>query len=220
MPPFIRPHDLCFDIGANIGRKTDVFLKLGARVIAVEPQPECIHFLQKKYRFNKMVTVVGKAIDSTIDTKNLYLSEVNSLSSLSKDWIKAYQLNEQRERIRWEKQVKVETTTLDELIRIYGQPKFCKIDVEGYELPVLKGLTQAITTLSFELAPASIPMVEPCITYLSSLGSVQFNLSQGENPTEFNYKNWMSPQQMIEQLHCIPESSRCGDIYASFSNAI
>ena len=63
--PFIKKNDLCFDIGANVGRKTDIFLKLGARVIAVEPQPECIHFLQKKYRFDTRVTLVAKAVDST-----------------------------------------------------------------------------------------------------------------------------------------------------------
>ena len=136
---FIKKNDLCFDIGANVGRKTDIFLKLGARVVAVEPQPECIHFLQKKYRSNARVTLVGKAVDSDIGEKNIYLSEVNSLSSLSVDWIKASQLSERCDGVTWGKQIKVETTTLDELIKRYGQPHFCKIDVEGYELPALKG---------------------------------------------------------------------------------
>jgi hypothetical protein len=39
---FIRPGDLCFDIGANVGHKTEMFLSLGARVISVEPQPQLI----------------------------------------------------------------------------------------------------------------------------------------------------------------------------------
>lgn len=40
---FIRPNDICFDIGANMGNRTEVFLKLGAKVIAVEPQSECVN---------------------------------------------------------------------------------------------------------------------------------------------------------------------------------
>jgi hypothetical protein len=35
---FIRNGDLCFDIGANIGTRTEAFLELGAKVVAVEPQ--------------------------------------------------------------------------------------------------------------------------------------------------------------------------------------
>ena len=215
---FIKKNDLCFDIGANVGRKTDIFLKLGARVIAVEPQPECIHFLQKKYRFQKMVTVVGKAADSDIGKKDIYLSEVNSLSSLSLDWIKSTQLSGRYDGITWGKQIKVETTTLDELIKIYGQPHFCKIDVEGYELSVLKGLTRSIATISFELAPESISMIESCILYLSFLGRARFNLSAGEDSRKFNYEHWMTRQEMIEKIRSLPETARYGEIYASFSN--
>ena len=37
---FISSNDLCFDIGANIGSKTEAFLAIGASVVAVEPQPD------------------------------------------------------------------------------------------------------------------------------------------------------------------------------------
>lgn len=217
---FIKTGDLCFDIGANVGRKIEIFLKLGGRVIAVEPQPECIKFLKTKYRLNPMVTIVDKAMDSTTGYKDIHLSEVNSLSSLSTDWIKAFQLNDQREKVRWNKQIKVETTTLDELIKIYGRPDFCKIDVEGYELQVLKGLTQPISTISFELAPESMASIESCILYLASWENVQFNLSPGENAKEFNYPKWYGPKEMIEQLRLIPKKSQYGEIYASFKNAV
>src|SRR5690348_16870321 len=39
---FVHPGDLCFDVGANVGRKAESMLRLGARVVAVEPQPGCI----------------------------------------------------------------------------------------------------------------------------------------------------------------------------------
>jgi len=61
-----RKGDLVFDVGANHGRKTDVFLRLGARVIAIEPDEVNQQILEQKfhlYRFvRKPVTIVGKAV--------------------------------------------------------------------------------------------------------------------------------------------------------------
>jgi hypothetical protein len=36
---FIRPGDLVFDVGANVGKRSAVFLDLGATVVAIEPNP-------------------------------------------------------------------------------------------------------------------------------------------------------------------------------------
>ena len=84
---FIKKGDLCFDIGANIGRKIDIFLNLGANVIAVEPNPQCVNFLKWKYKNNPNITIMPVALDRQESQKDIYLCEVNSLSSLSKDWI-------------------------------------------------------------------------------------------------------------------------------------
>lgn len=46
---FIRPGDLCFDIGANLGNRVALFLALGATVVAVEPQEICTRVLQLKF---------------------------------------------------------------------------------------------------------------------------------------------------------------------------
>ena len=61
----------------------------------------------------------------------------------------------------------VEVTTLDRLIAIYGAPTFCKIDVEGSELQVLEGLTEALPALSFEFLPVSIKRAYGCIDPVS-----------------------------------------------------
>src|SRR5438270_13965693 len=44
-----RPGNLIFDIGANAGEKTDVFLRLGARVVAVEPDQRNQEVLRQKF---------------------------------------------------------------------------------------------------------------------------------------------------------------------------
>ena len=46
---FICPGELVFDIGANTGHLTQVFLSLGARVVCVEPHPDCVKALKKKF---------------------------------------------------------------------------------------------------------------------------------------------------------------------------
>ncbi len=52
---FIKPGMLCFDIGPHLGNRTSVWLQLGARVVAAEPQPVCIQYLQKKFGKNNNV---------------------------------------------------------------------------------------------------------------------------------------------------------------------
>src|SRR5437868_2204121 len=61
-----RERDLIFDVGANHGLKTSIFLRLGARVVAIEPDDLNQAILEEKflkYRLDpKPVTIVGKGV--------------------------------------------------------------------------------------------------------------------------------------------------------------
>ena len=46
---FIKEGDVVFDVGANKGNRTVIFLELGAKVVAVEPQKECYEHLTKRF---------------------------------------------------------------------------------------------------------------------------------------------------------------------------
>ena len=46
---FVRPGDLVFDIGAHVGDRVASFRRLGARVVAVEPQPAMVRALRLLY---------------------------------------------------------------------------------------------------------------------------------------------------------------------------
>jgi hypothetical protein len=72
----------------------------------------------------------------------------------------------------------VETTTLEELIAAYGRPFFIKIDVEGHEPSVLRGLKDPIPYLSFE-----VNLPEFASEGLECLGVLRDVASDGE----FNY---------------------------------
>jgi hypothetical protein len=59
---FLGRGDLCFDIGANFGKRTSVFVDIGARVVSVEPQPSCLKQLHKLFGNNENVVIVAAAV--------------------------------------------------------------------------------------------------------------------------------------------------------------
>lgn len=157
----LQRDNLIFDIGANMGEKTDIFLSLGARVVSVEPDDACRaalrgRFLQYRLR-PRPVTLVGKAVSDKIGTDQMWIDGPGSaVNTISRKW--ADDLKEHKDSfvhghcgLDFSRSEQVETTTVEELIKLYGIPYFVKIDVEGHELSVLSGLRQPVPFLSFEV---------------------------------------------------------------------
>ena len=46
---FVRAGDLAFDIGSHVGDRIGSFRRLGARVVALEPQPLCARAIRAIY---------------------------------------------------------------------------------------------------------------------------------------------------------------------------
>ena len=80
----------------------------------------------------------------------------------------------------------------------FGKPVFCKIDAEGYEYKVLKGLSEPIDLVSFEFTPTSefIDSAINAIRYLSDIGKATFNYTRGE-PLSFALKKWGYPMKFL-----------------------
>lgn len=208
-------NNLVFDIGTNVGQFTEIFLRLGAKVICVEPQNACYRFLQSRYKNCKRVIVINKALDSEEGIqKKMYISKANALSSLSSRHIEASKNSGRYEQYQWEEIETVLTTTLDKLIDKFGIPAFCKIDVEGYELSVLKGLTQPMPYLSFEISPESFEEACLCIDYLDDIGKMVFNFS-GEAKT-MKFADWIKLDAFKAWLNTVPNGRIFGDIYIHF----
>jgi FkbM family methyltransferase len=211
---FLSKDDLCFDIGANIGNRTKVFLALGARVVAVEPQKECTRIL--KIRFGSKINLEQTALGRSNGEGVMFISETSEVSSLSKDWIS--EVSKSRfNKTRWNETELVKISTLDTLISKYGVPKFCKIDVEGFEAEVLMGLSQPIPIISFEYTvPERLTEVRNCINQLVRLGEFHCNYTLGEK-MKFELNNWVSKEALLDQIQTISDSSEFGDIYLRFS---
>ena len=211
---FVSPGDLCFDIGANIGNRTEAFLKLGAQVIAVEPQPACVQSLRQRFGSDPRVTIVDQAVDTEAGEREIFICSSNTLSSMSPEWIDKARENPHFEGCRWDDQVTVNTTTLDALIEVYGQPTFCKIDVEGFERNVIGGLSQPIAALSFEFASNQPDRYRPCLDGISSIGMAQFNYSLGESMA-MTMDHWMNLDELRSRLDELSQRPLTGgDIYA------
>jgi FkbM family methyltransferase len=219
---FVNEGDLCFDIGANIGNRTGVFLKLGATVVAVEPQNICMRKLLKKYGNNDKVFLVHKALGAREGEGNLILSNSHTVSSMSKEWIDCVRDSDMfftsTSAFQWHKNVSVPMTTLDKLIEKYGSPTVCKIDVEGFEHQVIKGLSQPVKVISFEFTPTPklINLAIESIKHLAAIGSVQFNYSFGESMV-LALPEWVDDSKICNVLLSIPyKTAFSGDIYARF----
>ena len=212
---FIKKGDLCFDIGANIGDKTAIFLQLGASVVAVEPQESCWRFLKRRYK-NDNVYIVNKALDKSVTRKDLFIDRSHTLSSMSQEWIATVKHSSRfSSRHKWKDKVRIETTTLDSLIKKFGKPDFCKIDVEGFEFEVIQGLSQPVNMLSLEFIPEYIEPALACIDYLSKLGNVKFNYSLAGSALTLS--EWVNADNMIDLLQALSgKSTDQGDIYVRF----
>jgi FkbM family methyltransferase len=143
-----------FDIGANRGHATAIFLALGARVVAVEPDRENARLLRWRFK-RKPVEVVESAVTDRRGSADFFVtfdgSAKNTLSTKWKETLESPAASRFGEVCDFKKAYSVATTTLDELISVYGVPAFIKIDVEGSEFQVLKGLRTKVPMIQFEV---------------------------------------------------------------------
>jgi FkbM family methyltransferase len=211
---FIRPGDLTFDIGAHVGNRLWVWSKLGANVVAVEPQQPCLTLLQRWYGRSPNIRLVGQAVGAVSGQQTLWVSEATpTVTTLSREWIATIQQADSFAHVRWEGASIVDVTTLDDLIARFGEPRFCKIDIEGYELDALQGLSQPLAALSFEYVPVANASALACVERLMQLGVYEFNWSCGEQH-RWQSAHWLSADQMMEVLVRLQPGDPSGDVYA------
>ncbi len=211
---FISPGNLVFDIGANVGDYTSLCLELGARVMAVEPQPDCVKSILSRFGQNSNLVVEITALGAHRGVGLLYLSDVRSpISSMSTDWIKTVKESGRFKRFEWRQTQKVKIERLEDLIKKYDLPDFCKIDVEGYDHEVLCGLDSPLGSLSFEYHIEFFSKLESCLFRLSELGVYTYNYTVGETP-RLHLPSWVDSSELLDILSKLPYRSLQGDIYA------
>ena len=213
--PLVGAGDLVFDLGAHLGDRSAAFAALGARVVAVEPQPHVRRWLRRLVGRRRGITVRGEAVGRAVGTARLAISRgTPTVSTLADRWRRTLPAaNPSFRGVRWESFVEVPVTTLDALIETYGVPRFCKIDVEGYEAEVLAGLTRPLPGVSVEYVAGSLELALACVERLRELGSYEFNAVRGEHRT-FVFDTWTTADRIVGWLSTGAGGASSGDLYA------
>jgi FkbM family methyltransferase len=203
---FVRSGDLVFDVGANLGNRTTVFLTCGARVVAFEPQPLCVAALEARFGSDPSFHLVPMALGRESGSATIYVSYEHTLSTLSADWLSAVSESGRFGDTRWDSEEEVEVTTLDAAIAEFGEPAFVKIDVEGYESEVLSGLSRRLKAGSIEFAAESLDATSCCLDKLESLGNYGYQFALGERP-RLELPGWVRAEELKSALR----AARTGD---------
>jgi len=179
---FVRPGDLAFDIGAHVGDRVSSLRRLGARVVALEPQPGPARVIALMHGHDRDVTLVRAAASDRSGTLTLRVNTRNpTVSTASSEFIAAADGAGGWEGQRWDRAIEVPAVTLDDLVAAHGRPAFVKIDVEGFEDRVLAGLSTALPALSFEFRTIQRDVAMRCLDRLAALGPYRFDYAEGES---------------------------------------
>lgn len=220
---FIRPGELAFDIGANHGERTALFLDLGARVVSVEPQRHCIASLKRiqeaePERFANHV-IVRAGVGALSGYRTFYQSTNDLLSSFDVDWIREVKASGRFGDAEWTTGEVVPIETLDRLIAKWGTPRFIKVDVEGHEPSVLAGLSRwpsPDTRLSFEFTPERMGATLSCLRQIDALlPTARYNFSEGES-MRLMFRRWKDRDGITAFLHRYQgDTTAFGDVYVA-----
>jgi FkbM family methyltransferase len=211
---FVRAGDLAFDIGSHVGDRIGAFRRLGARVVALEPQPLCAEVIRALYGDDPDVALFEGACGPTSGRLTLHVNSANpTVTTASRDFVKAADGAGGWEGQVWDREIEVPVTTLDALIAAHGAPAFVKIDVEGFEADVLAGLTQPPPALSFEFTTIQRDVALSCLDRLAALGDYRFDVALGESQV-LELGRWATADAMRRHIALLPDLANSGDVYA------
>lgn len=143
----IQNGSLIFDIGANIGQYSLMFSNLvgqSGKIFSFEPDYKNFSFLQFNVNINKChnVTCLPFGIGKEDSELEFYRDTETGgrMGSFKKEFVgenyKGFKEN-------------VTLKSFDSIIKTYGKPDFVKVDVEGFEEEVIKGLTIELENCKF-----------------------------------------------------------------------
>jgi FkbM family methyltransferase len=197
-----------------VGDRISSFRRIGARVVAAEPQPGPARILRLLHGRDPDVTLLPVAVGDRAGEATLHVNSRNpTVSTVSSDFVRAAETAGGWEGQVWDVSVTVACVTLDGIIAAHGRPAFVKIDVEGFEGRVLAGLTAPVPALSFEFTTIARPVAQECLDRLMALGPYRFDVALGETP-RLVFGAWVDARTMAAYLRSLPHDANSGDVYA------
>jgi FkbM family methyltransferase len=200
--------NLIFDVGANGGSKTNIYLKVSKKVLCIEPDKSCVDILNSRFKNKNNVTVVPVGI-SDLEGKEIFYIEgkgscLNTFSSKWRDTLEQEKpfWYQEGESVSFTENYEVEVTTLDRLIKAYGIPDYIKLDIEGYEKNALKGLSYPVKFISLEAnLPALLDETIECINIINNLSpDAKFAYSLEEGFVD-GLSSYLTSSQLIDFIN-------------------
>jgi FkbM family methyltransferase len=169
-------------IGAHHGQEVEEYKRLGISKIAmVEPQPECQRILEDKFGSDESICLFKCAVgskDTLGTTTTMYTETANTGQSSS--LLKPVLHLSQYPHIQFTGTIEVELSTVDHLMQGLDSPEsynFINMDVQGYELEVLKGSTEHLKNVDYVMTEVNraevyedCAMVRELDTFLQDFG--------------------------------------------------
>ena len=150
--------DMIIDIGAHEGEFLETMLKIEKikTFYAFEPQKDIFVKLNKKFSKNKKITLFNYAMDKEVSNKRLQINKLSMTSSLAEINEKSVYLKLKNfltfSKKNFIDEYEIQTNTVDKVFEGINLHKtLLKIDVEGYEMNVIKGSLEKLKEIPFVL---------------------------------------------------------------------
>lgn len=209
---YIHRGDLVFDVGANVGIYSEIFTELGANVIAIEPNPYCSELLRRFAR-NRSITVEARAVGEFPGRMTLHLSDNHQLSSANWEWVKEVQRSYLHRNAKWIGTLEVEVTTLDRLAEQFGTPSFVKVDVEGFDDRVLRGMSFKPAALTFEYNRLLPVVAARCLQTPAISSGYEFNFVN-HNTLNNSFSPWHDREEFCRRVDEFASHQESADVIA------
>ena len=200
--------ELAYDIGAFGGDSIDAIKSLGYdKIVCFEPHSDAFFRLNRDHHNPPHIVTENLAVSSQSGKKlTMYSSpDYPWVNTVEEDWIKL----DRHANLNHINKVEVDTITLDDYIVRTGEvPAYIKIDAEGHELEILKGLHYPPRMISFEWISERLDNSIKCLEHIAGLGLDCFKICFGEKLPEFEEDEFYSYEECICRLRALNDLDR------------